>query len=357
MGSARLEHRSQQLTLTLALAGALASASVGFAQQPGLERLPVDQLDVVPPSSRVAGTLGSLKIRDTSCRGLSPARLRRRIVDVVVQEWGFFGFTVVDQTRDEPVDRTARTAQASRGGRRRWSRLSAADTVRVADSIAGYWTVTPEGSWILDNQNQRWIGSGSAARWRTPWSAAFVSWVMCESGLDESAEFRRAVAHHTYIDQAIRARDTGGRQAAFTAYEIGETTILPGDLLCSGRRPSYRTLAERRRQMGEGARTHCDVVVKLDEEHDRILTIGGNVRGTVGLKLMPAVREPGVGLRPEGGARRLFAHLKLRAEPIEPGALDGSPTMRAVVCAAGFQTPEQRAAANLVTASPSASRC
>ena len=341
----------------LALAVALATVPVGSAQQASFDRLPADQLDVVSPSARVGGTLGRLTIRETSCRSLSSERLRRRIVDVAAQEWGFFGFTVVDQTRFEPPDRNAPTAGTARRGRRRWSRMSAADTARVANSIAGYWTVTPEGSWIIDRQNQRWSGSGSGARWRTPWSAAFVSWVMCESGLDESAEFRRAVAHHTYIDQAIRARDAGGSQAAFTAYEIGETTISPGDLLCSARRPAYRTLAERRRQMGEGARTHCDVVVQLDDVRLLILTIGGNVRGTVGLKLMPTVREPGVGLRPAGGARRIFAHLKLGAEPIEPDALDRSPTMQALGCADGFQAPARLAAANLVAAGTGTARC
>ncbi len=348
MDSARLFRSS-----CVVLVAGLAATSIVVAQQTAFDRLPPDQLDVVSPSARVAGTLGDLTIRDTSCRSLSSGQLRRRIVDLAVQEWGFFGFTVVDQTRVEPMgtDRIARTA---RGGRRRWSRLSAADSARVADTIAGYWTVTPEGSWIIDRQNQRWRGSGSGARWRTPWSAAFVSWVMCESGLDESAKFRRAVAHHSYIDQAIRARDGGGSQAAFTAYDIGEMTISPGDLLCSGRRPAYRTLAERRRQLGEGARTHCDVVVKLDEVRDRILTIGGNVRGTVGLKLMPAVRDPDVGLRPEGGRRRMFAHLKLRAEPIAPDALDGSPTMQAIMCADRLQAP-QLAAANLLAGS--SARC
>ena len=343
-------------TLVLALTATLVATSIGVAQQTSFDRLPPDQLDVVPPSARVTGTLGDLKIRETSCRSLPSERIRRRIVDVAVQEWGFFGFTVVDQTRLESPDRGAQTAPTARGGRPRWSRLSAADTARVADSIAGYWTVTPEGSWIIERQNQRWSGSGSGARWRTPWSAAFVSWVMCESGLDESAEFRRAVAHHTYIDQAIRARDGSGSQAVFTAYDIGETTISPGDLLCSGRRPAYRTLAERRRQLGEGARTHCDVVVQLDAVRDRILTIGGNVRGTVSLKLMPAVRAPHVGLRPEGGRRRLFAHLKLRAEPIAPDALDGSPTMLAIGCAGGFQAP-QLAVAHLVAGVPRTTRC
>jgi len=330
----------------LALAGALFVSTLATAQSSNLERLSGDQLDVLPPSARVDGMVGGLKVRDTGCRARGDEPLRRRIVDVAAQEWGYFGFSVVDQTRldEQPVRR----------GRRRWSRLSPSEYVRVADSIAGYWTITPEGEWIIENQNDRWDGSESSARWRYPWSAAFVSWVMCESGLDESNRFRRAVAHHTYIDQAIRARD-GGAPAAFTAHDIGDAPILPGDLLCSGRRPAYRSLAERRRQMGEGARTHCDVVVALDEAQGRILTIGGNVRGTVSLKLMPAVRDPDVGLRPEGGARRLFAHLQLRAEQTGPDALAKSPTMRAVACTNG-PAQTRLTAARIVSPATSA-RC
>ena len=109
--------------------------------------------------------------------------------------------------------------------------------------------------------------------------------------------------------------------------------------------------------MGDGARTHCDIVVKVDASRDRILAIGGNVRGSVSLKLLPAARAGGTDLRPVGGARRMFAHLKLRAEPIEADALDRSPTMQVVVCADGFQAPAQLAAANVVTAGTSAARC
>ena len=232
--------------------------------------------------------------------------------------------------------------------------MSPSEYARVADSIAGYWTVTPEGEWIIANQNGRWDGSPGSSRWRTPWSAAFISWVMCESGLVDSGRFQRAVAHHTYIDQAIRARDGDGGRAAFTAYDIGETGILPGDLLCSGRRPAYRSLAERRRQMGEGARTHCDVVVALDEGLGRILTIGGNVRGTVSLKLVPAAASD-VGLRPDGGPRPLFAHLKLRDEPVAPYALGDSPTMRLLGCAGGVA--HTRLMANRVADPRNAARC
>ena len=337
-------------TLTITLAVAVSMASVAVAQQPAFDRLPMDELDMVPPSARVTGALGDLDIGERSCqsRHLTDESLRRRIVDVAAQEWGFFGFTVLDYTRAESFNWRAR------GSRRRWSLLQPTDIVRVAHTIAGYWTVTPEGAWIIENQNQRWNRSGVETRWRTPWSAAFVSWVMCESGLSEPAQFRRAVAHHSYIDQAIRARDGNTSSAAFTAHDVGETSISPGDLLCSGRRPTYRSVAERRRQMGEGARTHCDVVVALDTERNRILAIGGNVRATVGLKLLPAASDGGVGLRPTGGTRPPFAHLRLRAESIAGDALDRSPTMRALTCGQ-WAVPTQLATADLVP--PPTVRC
>jgi hypothetical protein len=158
---------------------------------------------------------------------------------------------------------------------------------------------------------------------------------MCEGGLGASTQFQRAIAHHTYIDQAIRARDGRAEQAAFVAYDVGESAIAPGDLLCSSRRPVYRSIADRRRQMGVGARSHCDVVVKVDDGEQAVFAIGGNVRGVVSLKILPAVRDSGRPLRPYTGddERPLFAHLKLRAAPIASDALAASPTLKAAGCA------------------------
>ncbi len=336
----------------MTLGGVVAAAIVGFAQQISFDRLPRDVFDVVPPSERVSGAPGEMTIGQTTCRTLPMAQIRRRIVELAAQEWGFFGFTVMDQTRTSPA------GQGARRTRRRRPRLSAAASERVAGSIAGYWTVTPQGSWILDAQNKAWTGPrGISARWRYPWSAAFVSWVMCEGGLGEAARFQRAVAHHVYIDQAIRARAADASSAAFVAYDIGQAPIAPADLLCSARRPAYRSIAERRRQMGDGARTHCDIVVKLDPSRDRILAIGGNVRGSVSLKLIPAAREPGSDLHPAGSTRRMFAHLKLRAEPIDGDALDRTPTLQALVCGDGLEPAAWSAAANLVGAGTDATRC
>ena len=153
-------------TLMLSLAAGVTIASVGLAQQISFDRLPPDLFDVMPPSERVSGAPGSMTVHQTSCRTLPIAQVRRRIVDVAVQEWGFFGFTVVDQTSIDTTDQVARRT------RRRWRRLSPVESARVAGSIAGYWTVTPEGGWILNEQNGVWTGaSGISARWRYPWSA------------------------------------------------------------------------------------------------------------------------------------------------------------------------------------------
>ena len=340
-------------TLLLAIVLSVVAASIGLAQQAAFDRLSSDSLDIVAPSARVRGAPGDMTVRHTSCRSVAMAEVRQRIVDVTVQEWGYFGFTVVDQTQVETPDpRTSRTR------RRSWRRPSPEEAARVAGSIAGYWTVTTQASWILEAQNERWNGSnGIASRWRYPWSAAFISWVMCEGGLGDTDQFRRAVAHHVYIDQAIRARAADTPAAAFTAHDIGEAAVTPGDLLCSARRPAYRSIAERRRQMGEGARTHCDIVVKVDASRNRILAIGGNVRGSVSLKLLPAVQEPGTDLRPVRGTRRIFAHLKLRAESIPPDALDRTPTMRALVCGDATPPAAWLAAANLTTPDGAAARC
>lgn len=158
---------------------------------------------------------------------------------------------------------------------------------------------------------------------------------MCEGGLGDTGQFQRAIAHHVYIDQAIRARDEIESNSAFAAYDVGETDVEPGDLLCTARGSAYRTLDERREHLGIGARTHCDLVVKVDERNAQILAIGGNVRGSVRLKRLPAVRsgDGPIFVADQSmipGGRAVFAHLKLRADSIEPNALDNSPTIRAL---------------------------
>lgn len=316
-----------------------------------LERLPASVFDVTPPASRVTGAPGNMSIRPAPCRTFPLADARQRVIELAVQEWGYFGFPIVefDADEDDAVEGRGRAGSPGRnagpggrgagpGGRGRgMSRVGTPEAARTAASIGGYWAVTPGGAWILENQNQYWREAISGVtRWRFPWSAAFISWLLCEGGIGAPEQFQRAIAHHTYIDQAIRARDNAAARAVYAAYDVGERAVSPGDMLCTSRQPEYRSLTERRRQMGQGARTHCDVVVKIDEEAGRILAIGGNVRGVVGLKMIPAVRVQGQ-LRPmlPSSARPVFAHLAWRgdATPATLTAFDRSPTFRALTCA------------------------
>lgn len=339
--------------VSFALVAGLTVASNASAKEADYRRLPPERLEVTPPSERVRGAVGQMTARPMACRTVPVSETRRRIVDAAIQEWGFFRFPIVDYTG---VDDEASLYRV----RGRFPGLPEEEAVRLAPTVAGYWAVTPQGSNMITRQNRAWEGPwGIDGRWADPWSAAFISWVMCEAGLGETGQFQRAVAHWTYIDQAIRARDGSAPNAGFVAHDVGEEPIVPGDMLCSSRRPAYRSVAERRRQIGNGARTHCDIVVKVDEAGKRIFAIGGNVRRAVSLKLFPAVRGPGGNLRPANlsfdDERPMFVHMKLRARAIEADALDNSPTIKALDCVLIFK--ERHSAYGLTPASVSKGAC
>lgn len=319
----------------------LASASLQAQAPEFLPRLPSDMLTVRSPAERVAGAPGSMRITDRVCTSMPLSDVRQRIVDTAVQEWAYFGFSVDEQVRIDPSSQSV-SRQPSQPfsqspspmmGRGVFARLSTDENARLASSIAGYWAATPDSDWIVQRQNANWNNEGPGARWRNAWSAAFISWVMCESGLSDPDQFRRAIAHHSYIDQAIRATDGTDTESVFAAYDLGRAAIEPGDLLCRGSRPVYRNLADRRSQLGEGARTHCDIVVKVDPEARKIMVIGGNVRGTVRMKVLHAVQDDGSEFRPlSDNGRALFAHLKLKAPAVPLNALDTTPTLQALPC-------------------------
>ena len=316
----------------------------GAAHAPSVPRLPREQFDVIPPSDRVRGERGSIAVVQEGCRVGPTGWARRRIVDIAAQEWGAFGFQTFNlrpvETRRLPDGIVAEGAnprlEAPRAARHNL-RFGAWESDRQMDqSVAGYWSATPDGRDIIERQNRQWrVGDGDVM-WVEPWSAAFVSWVMCEAGLGDMSQFRRDIAHWRYVDQAIEARDTGASEPAYVAYDIGEVALEPGDLLCNPRGGrTYRTLADRRVDLGDQAPLHCDIVVRVDAEARTAAVIGGNVVNGVSLTILPLTVGEGGRLRPEGpddqaGARVFFAHLSLNADAIEPLALDNSPTIRAL---------------------------
>lgn len=307
----------------------------GTAMAQSQPRLPREIFDVIPPSDRVTGERGHMEIVQRGCRVGPTSWARRRIVDVAAQEWGAFGFQTFDatavETRTLPpgvvADAVNPPLEAPRTVRRNL-RFGAWESERRMDaSIAGYWSATPDGERIVSRQNRQWRDGEGDTPWVEPWSAAFISWVMCEAGLGEPGQFRRDIAHWVYIDQAIAAADGQAPQAAYVAHEVGEVAIAPGDLICNARATArYRTLADRRVEIGQRAPLHCDIVVRVDAEARTMAVIGGNVVNGVSLTVAPLASGDGP-LRPTGA---YFAHLSLRSDPVASLALDDSPTLRAL---------------------------
>jgi hypothetical protein len=344
MGARGAERGAKRFRLAPFVVFFAAIVDVAVAQD-ALPRLPRAAFDVIAPSERITGTRGGLTVYQTLCRNGPTSWARRRVVDVAVQEWAFFGMQTIDATKVEDrilppglVPDAINPQLPAPRIERQFARVGTPESNNDLDTtIAGYWSSTPDASRILTQQNNAWNApGGNSVNWVQPWSAAFISWVMCEAGLGEMAQFHRSIAHREYIDQAIRARDGMDAEAAYVAHDAGEAQIEPGDLLCNARASAnYRMLADRRSDVGRFAPTHCDIVVKIDERAGRIFVIGGNVEQSVSLTILPLRRDGEAYAKPVDdsiidGARTVFAHLKLRADRVELNALDNSPTVRAL---------------------------
>jgi Uncharacterized protein conserved in bacteria (DUF2272) len=126
----------------------------------------------------------------------------------------------------------------------------------------------------------------------TSWSAAFISYVVRQAGVETTA-FRFANAHRAYIYDAFAtsaaelASEADGH--IYRACPISATTPRPGDLICNQRESALADAGEQavreriRAELGGGAdartvrRTHCEVVASVDARTRKMITIGGNV--------------------------------------------------------------------------------
>lgn len=182
----------------------------------------------------------------------------------------------------------------------------AGSTVREAESallangqpawqrVADYW----RGSGLLGQVMQRpgaadcanpGAGPGTAACRAfvvdTPWSAAFISWVMRRAALPG---FGASPSHVDYVRAAYRNPEGN-------AYRIADPRAARpqrGDLLCyvrvPGRDYGFGGLATLLSGDGGGLGMHCDVVVSAGEDGGRTARlVGGNVLDGVTMRLLP----------------------------------------------------------------------
>lgn len=173
-------------------------------------------------------------------------------------------------------------------------RTSAGALLRAAESVSD-----PEVREILREAAER------TAVIDTPWSAAFVSFVVREAGVEPKA-FRFANAHRVYIYEAFATSAAEvGNMAGDSVYRACPLATRPrlGDLICQQREPTLAdagdgAVRERIRQelnAGDGTRsvrrTHCEVVVHVDAAARKVYTVGGNVNQAVSARKLNLRRD------------------------------------------------------------------
>ena len=157
-----------------------------------------------------------------------------------------------------------------------------------------------------------------------PWSAAFISFLMKQSGFDQR-EFAFSDSHVDYVDQAFAASAAELRgaasQSAYRACDVIATRPRAGDLICLTREDaagidSYSApLAEievRRAASGpHEIPMHCDLVTSADDGgNSKLEAIGGNVFQSVTLRQMTLNARKTLGARylQRGQARQCHAN-------------------------------------------------
>ncbi|TQD46365.1 DUF2272 domain-containing protein [Lysobacter aestuarii] len=121
----------------------------------------------------------------------------------------------------------------------------------------------------------------------TPWSAAFISYVMVQSGVPG---FRSSPSHVDYVRDAYRNPDS-----PFTLLDPDSASPARGDLLCyvrgdassvDGHAGLVRWLAA---NPSSSLAMHCDVVVNVDGKQADL--VGGNVQHSVTMRMLPVNRN------------------------------------------------------------------
>lgn len=256
------------------------------------------------------------------CTDIKPAHRRQELIDTLVGAWADFGYQVYDlSSRQTHAFPGGSTFNVVPNAQNKWQapkiiprmlRVGRWEDNRHMDvAIGSFWASLPKGGLFLSRQNQVWAVNDNAG-WADAWSAAFISWSLCESGAP-MADFLRHQSHYMYVDDALR-----GDTPLYKALDI-DTAGIPelGDMICADRSKNntYQTLKDREKHLGQARPLHCDIVVNRDLNKNRIFAIGGNVGNSVTLtalrlvngKLEQTARRPWFAvLRWMGGGRADF---------------------------------------------------
>src|SRR5471030_324708 len=184
-----------------------------------------------------------------------------------------------------PTNRTALVAWQE------WTRFGRS-TVVYGGSANGYTNRNgmSERSEPLSSRVGDYWGSCGHPEWNgtttsRPWSGAFVSWVMHQSGVS-STSFAPAGRHGQYL-ATLYDREHSGHGAGFALHAPNEYAPKEGDLVCSGTAaPTWRYSESRMaHRLIDNTASHCDVVTGV--RGGFVHAVGGNVKDSVTMSLFP----------------------------------------------------------------------
>ena len=141
------------------------------------------------------------------------------------------------------------------------------------------------------------IPDSDGGTYNPAWSAAFISFVMAETGA--GLAFPGAAAHAVYFNELA---DASGSAPLFIAARPEDAPLRPGDIVHFGRGSAKRyDFAEARAVYTADARypSHSDIVVAVED--GKATTVGGNVSNSVKSKSVKLNADGTLAPRRESG--------------------------------------------------------
>lgn len=264
------------LALGWVLGAFVGGADITFATAPSARAI----VDPEITQSRVRVTPDGFRIVNHGCSAADVTRQRQ--IDLAVSQWARFGFRVLRFSTDDGAFHEVAQRDLQRADipeivaqlHRSQRQLLESDD-EVYGAIAAYWSVIdppPDAMGLPREESRLWRAQDDPPSISdAPWSAAFISWLMCESGLDADA-FPRKSSHWRMIEAL--AEETAA--PAFTE-DLDVGAAQPGDLVCYCR--------DCLRYSPGPQPMHCDFVIGRTPA--TLLLVGGNVRDSVALQLVP----------------------------------------------------------------------
>lgn len=153
-----------------------------------------------------------------------------------------------------------------------WRDSGTLDEMVNSNQSGAYQCQNPYGSNFARNECRGFVVD-------TAWSAAFISYVMAQAGVQG---FRASPRHIDYIRAAYRGEAT----SPYRFQDPNQVPIQPGDMLCYVRNSNsvvgYGGLQAFLAGTNAGLQSHCDIAVAL--KGNQVWLVGGNVANMVTMR-------------------------------------------------------------------------